>query len=98
MDDASSDPEESEIAVNNFNTCDSRPEASATPIEESWDEDAYSDVDVDELRYNITPNIATKCNNQDNFHRFLPACLHSSSFSQPHNKFPIIQGQFDDDE
>lgn len=65
-------------------------------VEESWDEEAYSDPDLREFQASILPNMASKCNTNED-HVFIPASLHPISCSRPPNEFPVIEGQFDDD-
>lgn len=66
-------------------------------VEETWDDDVYSDPDVQELRRQVVPNMASRCNKFNDEHHFLPAYLHSPSHSRLPNNFPVIKGQFDDD-
>ena len=67
------------------------------PVEESWDDEPFSDPDLSELQQEIPPNMASKYDTFDG-HLFIPSVLHSSSYCRPHNDFPIIEGQFDDDD
>ena len=68
--------------------------STGTGVEESWDDDVFSDEEPDEesvAKHNSSiDSLITK----DHF--FLPAELHASGYRLPPNEFRIIQGQFDD--